>query len=52
MKLLYCESCDSLFIPGKDRFDEASGYATEEEVEICENCAQARWELQEEGKVY
>lgn len=44
--------CERFFIPGEERFDEASGYATEETVEICEDCARAMWEHQEESKVY
>ena len=49
---LWCMSCDNFFTPGEERFDEASGYATDEEVEICEDCARARWEHQEESRVY
>lgn len=54
MKLSHdrCMSCESFFTPGEERFDEASGYATDEEVEICEDCARARWEHQEESRVY
>ena len=52
MTELECGRCEALFTPGRDRFDEASGYANEEEVEVCEDCAQAQWEAYEEGKVY
>ena len=49
---LWCMPCEQFFTPGDERFDEASGYATEETVEICEDCARAMWEQQEESKVY